>query len=67
MIARLCSNLATNCDVTANMFYLKIINDAYLEIVLLIFFQNEEQIKAFFMKIDYNSDGLIDWVCHYYS
>lgn len=23
--------------------------------------KNEEQIKAFFMKIDYNSDGLIDW------
>ena len=32
-------------------------------LIINIFQQNDEQIKAFFMKIDYNSDGLIDWVC----
>ena len=34
-------------------------------LTIIISFQSEEQIKAFFMKIDYNSDGLIDWVCQY--
>ena len=42
----------------------------WITIFICIFFdfqQNEEQIKAFFMKIDYNSDGLIDWVHLYYA